>query len=74
MTKHEFTPEEMEAIDLVRATHEQIMEDAKRLVELASATGFVLTIETSPQFPPAMGKYDMVATLRPSNQIYRSQS
>lgn len=74
MSKHEFTAEELEIIDAIKAVHEQILSDAQRLVELAEKTGFVLTIETVSKFPPAMGKYDLVATLRPNHYVYRSES
>ena len=44
---------------------EIILGRASALVELAREFGMVLTIETKPRQPLAMGHYDMVVGLRP---------
>ena len=43
-----------------------ILNRASALVELARDLGIVLTIETKPRQPLAMGHYDMVIAVRPA--------
>jgi hypothetical protein len=47
---------------------------AQALTDLAFEYGFVLTINTAPTQPLAMGNYDMQCELRVANDIYRSLS
>lgn len=44
---------------------------AKALIETAKTLGLVLTIQTEPAKPLAMGNHSMVAEVRPANVIYR---
>lgn len=48
---------------------EIIMTRATALVEFARECGVVLTIETQPRQPLAMGHYDMVICARPARQL-----
>lgn len=50
-------------------TQEVILRRATALVELARECGFVLTIETQPREPLAMGYYDMVVGVRPARRL-----
>lgn len=53
---------------------ELIARRALALAELAFSEGFVLTIETKPLKPLALGNYDLEISVRDSNPTYRSQS
>jgi hypothetical protein len=46
---------------------------AQALTDLAFEYGFVLTINTVPNQPLAMGNYDMQCELRIANDVYRGQ-
>ena len=48
-----------------------IFAGAKVLCDRAAELGYVLTIETRPLQPLAMGHYEQVCELRLSNQVYR---
>lgn len=60
--------------ELVKRALLELLQEAEDLQLRANAMGFVLTIETEALMPPAMGKYNLIATLRPSNTVYRSAS
>ena len=45
---------------------------AQQLVDLAKQVGAVITIETVPNKPLAMGNHEMRVDVRPANEIYRS--
>lgn len=48
---------------------EIVLHRAAALVEFARECGVVLTIETQPRQPLAMGHYDMVVGMRPARQL-----
>ncbi len=48
---------------------EIVLTRAAALVEFARECGVVLTIETHPRQPLAMGYYDMVVGVRPARQL-----
>lgn len=50
---------------------ENIKWKAEQLVALAKQVGVVLTIETVPSKPLAMGNFEMQVDVRPANEIYR---
>lgn len=53
------------AVDrLAPASPAEILDDARRLIERAQHSGVVLTIETQPRQPLAMGNYDLVVETR----------
>lgn len=60
------TPEELKQVV------DALMNTAQMLTDLAAAYGFVLTIETVPKLPLAMGNYEYECQLRISNSVYRS--
>lgn len=62
------TPEEL------KQAVEGLMKGAQLLTDLAAAYGFVLTIETVPKLPLAMGNYEYECQLRISHEVYRSAS
>ena len=66
------SPQELD--QLVERAVLELLQEAQDLQIKANALGFVLTIETQALMPPAMGNYDLIATLRPSHAIYRSES
>lgn len=47
---------------------------AQALSELANSAGLILTIETRPKAPLAMGNYIIVVGVRSSHAAYRSQA
>lgn len=49
-----------------QTNQEVILRRATALVELARECGLVLTIDTRPRVPLAMGHYDMVVGVRPA--------
>ena len=51
-----------------------IARQALALAELALLEGFVVTIETTPLKPLALGNYDLEITVRDSHATYRGQS
>ena len=53
---------------------ELIARRAQALAELAFSEGFVVTIQTIPLKPLALGNYDLEITVRDSHATYRSQS
>lgn len=53
-------------------TANRIASAARTLSELANLSGLVLTIETSPKLPLAMGNYQIEVKVRLSHQAYRS--
>lgn len=71
-TTKDLTPEEQELADAIIQEMNQILDDARALQARALEVGCVLTIETAPNFPPAMGNYDIEFSLRWSNAAYRS--
>ena len=44
--------------------HEQVHAEARALIEYAASKGIVLTIETRPKKPLAMGNYDFAVETR----------
>lgn len=50
---------------------ENIKWKAEQLIALAKQVGVVLTIETVPSKPLAMGNFEMWVDVRPANEIYR---
>lgn len=63
-----------EDFKLMELTAHRIATAARAISELANLSGLVLTIETKPQQPLAMGNYTIVVNVRPSCEAYRSQS
>lgn len=62
---HGCTPETgCSGAEMRRIAPDYILEQAQRLIEEAKRHGVVLTIETEPRQPLAMGSYDMVASVR----------
>lgn len=57
-----------------QAIGEQIAKAAVALSTLAQLNGFIVTINTSPLQPLAMGNYQIDIEIRPSHQAYRSAS
>ena len=50
---------------------EKILDDAKSLIKSAVEAGFILTIETVPDYPLAMGNYGLNIELRRSRGNYQ---
>jgi hypothetical protein len=50
---------------------QKIGDAARALSELANSAGLILTIETRPKAPLAMGNYTIVVGVRPSHEAYR---
>ena len=48
---------------------EVVLNRAATLVQFARECGVVLTIDTQPRVPLAMGHYDMVVGVRPARQM-----
>ena len=67
----QLTPEQEQVLADIKLATEHLLQDAQELSLRANAMGFVLTIETLPRKPLAMGNYDSVATLRLSHAVYR---
>lgn len=67
-------PEEVDSLEKAAQVVDAIQEAAKDLVLLARSYGMVVTIETEPTKPLAMGNYNMVVTIRAGNDMYRSES
>lgn len=53
---------------------EEIMKQANELVVLAAKCGFLLTIETAPRKPLAMGNYGLKIGIRDTHKTYRSET
>lgn len=64
-------PDTIETPEELRQVVESLHLGAKILTETASAYGFVLTIETAPKQPLAMGNYEYQCELRVSHDVYR---
>jgi hypothetical protein len=67
-------PHEVDSLEKAEQVISAIQQAAKDLVLKAREYGIVVTIETEPVKPLAMGHYDMVVTTRPGHDIYRNQS
>jgi hypothetical protein len=52
---------------------ELIARRAQALIELAYSEGFVLTIETKPLKPLALGNYNLEINVRDSHSTYRGE-
>lgn len=52
---------------------QKIGDAARALSELANSAGLILTIETRPEAPLAMGNYTIVIGIRQSHEAYRSE-
>lgn len=50
---------------------DMIFDAAQELVLQAAQNGLILTIETAPKHPLAMGNYTQNINLRPHNKLYR---
>jgi hypothetical protein len=62
----------MTTIDQPDPVQRELLADAVSLVQKARARGYVLTVETTPCEPLAMGHYLPVVTVREAREIYRS--
>lgn len=63
-----------EQLQSMEATARKIGDAARALSEMANLAGLVLTIETRPKAPLAMGNYTIVVTTRLSHEAYRRES
>lgn len=60
--------------DFTKAVAEELGKAAVALSTLAQLNGMVVTIETKPLQPLAMGNYSIAIDIRPSHHAYRSAS
>lgn len=67
-------PDTIETPEELKKVIDGLMLGAELLTDTAAAYGFVLTIQTVPKQPLAMGNYEYQCELRISHDIYRSES
>lgn len=65
------TPEQLHHMELAAF---RVASAARALSELANLSGLVLTVETKPAQPLAMGNYTITVDVRPSHEAYRELS
>ncbi len=64
-------PDTIETPEELKRVVDSLMLGAKLLTDTAATYGFVLTIQTVPKLPLAMGNYEYQCELRISHDIYR---
>lgn len=73
ISEYEKLPESIQSKEDLALVQGFILQGAQLLTDLAGSYGFVLTIQTAPKLPLAMGNYDYQCELRISHDAYRSK-
>jgi hypothetical protein len=68
------TTEQQPGDALAKLILDGLVSDARALVERASSIGLVLTIETVPDKPLAMGNHHPLITIRAAKKLYRGEA